>query len=184
MPKNIEIPVLPKLKSSKYNSNLSKIIHTKFEDHPGNIENVWFPTNRSDSLKWLRNFLKERFKSFGDYEDAIDSEHNFIFHSALSPLLNIGLLTPAEIISETIKYSEKNNIPLNSLEGFIRQIIGWREFIRGTYHLKGDEERQSNFLIIMANSTNHGIWVILEYRHLMMQLKIVLTMDTLIIYLD
>ena len=145
LPKNIEIPVLPKLKSSKYNSNLSKIIHTKFEDHPGNIENVWFPTNRSDSLKWLKNFLKERFKSFGDYEDAIDSEHNFIFHSALSPLLNIGLLTPAEIISETIKYSEKNNIPLNSLEGFIRQIIGWREFIRGTYHLKGDEERQSNF---------------------------------------
>ena len=93
----------------------------------------------------MQNFLENRFSLFGDYEDAIDSEHNFIFHSALSPLLNIGLLTPNEIIDEVMNYSKKNDVPLNSLEGFIRQIIGWREFIRGTYHLKGEEERESNF---------------------------------------
>ncbi|MDC3106987.1 cryptochrome/photolyase family protein [SAR86 cluster bacterium] len=145
LPKGIEIPDLPKLKTSEHVSDLSTIIEKKFSNHPGEIKNVWFPTNRSDSLKWLKNFLENRFSLFGDYEDAIDSEHNFIFHSALSPLLNIGLLTPNEIIDEVMNYSKKNDVPLNSLEGFIRQIIGWREFIRGTYYLKGKEERESNF---------------------------------------
>ena len=145
LPKNIEIPVLPKLKAAGFASELKKTIESKFTNHPGNLEKVWFPTNRSNSIKWLKNFLEKRFAKFGDYEDAIDSDHNFIFHSALSPLLNIGLLTPSEVIKETIEFSKKNEIPLNSLEGFIRQIIGWREFIRGTYHQKGEEERQSNF---------------------------------------
>ena len=145
LPKNIEIPVLPKLKTTDFESELKQTIESKFTNHPGKLEKVWFPTNRSNSIKWLKNFLEKRFAKFGDYEDAIDSDHNFIFHSALSPLLNIGLLTPSEVIKETIEFSKKNEIPLNSLEGFIRQIIGWREFIRGTYHQKGEEERQSNF---------------------------------------
>ena len=145
LPKNIEIPVLPKLNTADFESELKKTIESKFTNHPGKLEKVWFPTNRSNSIKWLKNFLEKRFAKFGDYEDAIDSDHNFIFHSALSPLLNIGLLTPSEVIKETIEFSKKNEIPLNSLEGFIRQIIGWREFIRGTYHQKGEEERQSNF---------------------------------------
>ena len=145
LPKNIEIPVLPKLKTTDFESELKQTIESKFTNHPGQLEKVWFPTNRSNSIKWLKNFLEKRFAKFGDYEDAIDSDHNFIFHSALSPLLNIGLLTPSEVIKETIEFSKKNEIPLNSLEGFIRQIIGWREFIRGTYHQKGEEERQSNF---------------------------------------
>ena len=145
LPKNIEIPVLPKLKTTDFESELKQTIESKFTNHPGKLEKVWFPTNRSNSIKWLKNFLEKRFVKFGDYEDAIDSDHNFIFHSALSPLLNIGLLTPSEVIKETIEFSKKNEIPLNSLEGFIRQIIGWREFIRGTYHQKGEEERQSNF---------------------------------------
>ena len=86
-----------------------------------------------------------RLHNFGTYEDALHSDHNFVFHSALSPLLNIGLLTPKEIIDKSISFSAKNSVPLNSIEGFIRQIIGWREFIRGTYHLKGEEESKSNF---------------------------------------
>ena len=145
LPKNIEIPVLPKLKTTDFESELKQTIESKFTNHPGKLKKVWFPTNRSNSIKWLKNFLEKRFAKFGDYEDAIDSDHNLIFHSALSPLLNIGLLTPSEVIKETIEFSKKNEIPLNSLEGFIRQIIGWREFIRGTYHQKGKEERQSNF---------------------------------------
>ena len=86
-----------------------------------------------------------RLHNFGTYEDALHSDHNFVFHSALSPLLNMGLLTPKEIIDKSISFSAKNSVPLNSIEGFIRQIIGWREFIRGTYHLKGEEESKSNF---------------------------------------
>ena len=145
LPKNIEIPVLPKLKSADFESELKQTIESKFTNHPGNLEKVWFPTNRSNSIKWLKNFLEKRFAKFGDYEDAIDSDHNFIFHSALSPLLNIGLLTPSEVIKETIEFSKKNEIPLNSLEGFTRQIIGWREFIRGIYQYQSEFQLQSNY---------------------------------------
>ncbi len=82
---------------------------------------------------------------FGDYQDAILANENFLFHSILSPLLNIGLITPEEVVKKAIKTSEKKEIPINSLEGFIRQIIGWREFIRGVYIVKGQKQRNSNF---------------------------------------
>ena len=68
---------------------------------------------------------------FGDYEDAVSKKSNILFHSALSPLINIGLLTPAEILEKVKKIENKTRI--NSLEGYVRQIIGWREFMRGIY---------------------------------------------------
>lgn len=82
---------------------------------------------------------------FGDYEDAIVQDEEILFHSCLSPLLNIGLLTPRQVIDETIKFNKKHKVPLNSLEGFIRQLIGWREFIRGIYHTVGEKQRKRNF---------------------------------------
>jgi len=82
---------------------------------------------------------------FGTYEDAIVSESSILNHSVLTPMLNIGLITPQEIIHKTIIYAESNNIPINSTEGFIRQIIGWREFIRGVYQARGSDQRTCNF---------------------------------------
>ena len=101
------------------------------------------PTNRKDALDWFEDFLKNKFHNFGNYEDAIMSENNFLFHSALSPAMNLGLLTPREIVSRATDFSKEKNIPFNSLEGFIRQIIGWREFIRGVYQNYYD--RKENF---------------------------------------
>ena len=89
--------------------------------------------------------MKLRFSKFGDYEDAIDADRIFLFHSVLSPLMNIGLLMPEEIINEAIEYAETKSIPLNSLEGFVRQILGWREFIKVVYELKSDEQEETNF---------------------------------------
>ena len=83
-------------------------------------------------------------KLFGDYEDAIAKNETTLFHSVLTPALNIGLLTPEQIIDETLKYHSQTEIPLNSLEGFIRQIIGWREFMRGVYEFEGVFERTNN----------------------------------------
>ena len=103
------------------------------------------PTNREDALSWMEVFFQTKFHNFGTYEDAIIDNNNFLFHSALSPIINMGLLTPKEIITRAINYSKENSVPLNSLEGFIRQIIGWREFIRGIYHYKGREEKKLNF---------------------------------------
>jgi deoxyribodipyrimidine photolyase-related protein len=104
-----------------------------------------YPTTFVESRKWLKQFLEKRFHDFGPYEDAILIKENFLHHSLLSPLLNSGLLTPDEIIDEAINYAENNNIPFNSLEGFVRQIVGWREFIRAMYLLKGSEERKRNY---------------------------------------
>lgn len=106
---------------------------------------VWIPYTRAAAQVFLTDFLKTRFAQFGPYEDALVTNHARLFHSALSPLLNIGLLNPTEVINEAILYAQKNEVPLNSLEGFIRQILGWREFIRAAYQVDGRKMRSTNF---------------------------------------
>ena len=117
-----------------------------FPDNYGNLNsNFIYPTTYAESKSWLNNFFKTRFSEFGVYEDAILSNENILHHSVLSPVMNAGLLTPQFIIDEALRYAGNHEIPLNSLEGFIRQIIGWREFIRAVYELKGSEERTKNY---------------------------------------
>ena len=145
IPQNINIPEKPSLINNNDINDLKNKINLIFKDHPGSVDYLWMPTNRQEALKWMDKFLKTKFHNFGIYEDAIIENNNFLFHSALSPIINMGLLTPGEIIQKAVKFSKQESIPLNSLEGFIRQIIGWREFIRGIYHYKGREEKRSNF---------------------------------------
>lgn len=121
-------------------------VNTHFSHHLGSISNnTLYPTNRNDAKHWLAQFLKQRFLEFGSYEDAIVAENGILNHSVLTPMLNVGLLTPQEIIEETLAYASINNIPINSTEGFVRQIIGWREFMRGMYEAKGREQRTINY---------------------------------------
>ena len=145
IPLNTDIPEKPSLIKNNDINNLKNKINSIFKDHPGSADYLWMPTNRQEALKWMDVFFKTKFHNFGKYEDAIIDNNNFLFHSALSPIINMGLLTPDEIIQKAIKFSKQESIPINSLEGFIRQIIGWREFIRGIYHHKGREEKKSNF---------------------------------------
>ena len=145
IPKGKELPTLPECELSKHHDPICTLINKHFSDHPGLLKNFWFPVSRKEAKECLRIFLKERIHEFGIYEDAMLTEKNFLFHSTLSPVLNIGLLTPEEVISETIKVFEENNIPLNSTEGFIRQIIGWREFIRGIYQEQGEFQMSQNY---------------------------------------
>jgi deoxyribodipyrimidine photolyase-related protein len=117
-----------------------------FPTNYGNIDPAdLFPVTFQESKKWLQQFLETKFVAFGDYEDAILQNEKWLNHSLLTPMLNIGLISPSYILNETLHYTSKNHIPLNSLEGFIRQIVGWREFIRAVYELKGTEERTKNF---------------------------------------
>ena len=145
IPQNINIPEKPSLTNNNDINDLKDKINLIFKDHPGSADYLWMPTNRQEALKWMDKFFKTKFHNFGIYEDAIIDNNNFLFHSALSPIVNMGLLTPDEIIQKAVNFSKQESIPLNSLEGFIRQIIGWREFIRGIYHYKGREEKKSNF---------------------------------------
>ena len=145
LPKGLSVPKIPKIKDSIYKEEIKNIILENFSNHPGELDGVNIPCTRKEAKKWLKSFLEERFTLFGDYEDAIDTNETFLFHSLLSPLLTIGLITPDEVIDQSLSYAKKNKIPLNSLEGFIRQIIGWREFIKGVYDLKGVDQENSNY---------------------------------------
>lgn len=145
IPKNTLIPALLQPEVSRHHSDVTNLIFNEFPDHPGTLEKIWFPVNRKGALKQLNQFLKVRFENFGRYEDAMLEGENFLFHSCISPFLNIGLLTPKEVINKSVSYAEKHSIPLNSLEGFIRQIIGWREFVRGIYQEEGQNQIKSNY---------------------------------------
>ena len=121
-------------------------VNTYFGNNIGNISTTFIlPITHEASEAWLLDFLENRFADFGAFEDAIVFNEIILNHSVLTPMLNIGLLTPLQIINATINYSAKHAISLNSLEGFIRQIIGWREFIRGVYLYKGKQERSTNY---------------------------------------
>ena len=143
LPKNIDIPETAKVKLTSHTENLKKFIESNFKDHPGDTENFWIPTTRIDAQKKLDEFLNKRIKLFGDYEDAVSNKSNIMFHSALSPVLNLGLLTPKEILIKLKKI--ENKIPINSFEGYVRQIIGWREFMRGIYQNFDSQMNKSNF---------------------------------------
>ncbi len=145
IPKDTLIPSLPSFKDSIHKDDVIKVISKNFHNHPGELTNLWFPVTRKDAKKQLDEFIKNRFLNFGIYEDAMLEGENFLFHSCISSLLNIGLLTPSYVIERSIKLADKYNVPINSLEGFIRQIIGWREFIRGIYQEKGEYQIKQNY---------------------------------------
>lgn len=141
IPPNIQFP-----SSSKYYSEAFEYIRKYFSENYGEINDfIVYPTNFEEAKDWLNQFLEIRFHEFGTYEDAIVKEEHFLNHSLLSPLINVGLLHPLEVMEKAIDFASKNDIPINSTEGFVRQILGWREFIRGVYEAKGTEERTKNF---------------------------------------
>ena len=132
--------------SNSYYKEAASYVSKNFPDNLGELGTTpLYPVSHSSSKVWLRQFLEYRFMEFGAYEDAIVAQEHILNHSVLTPMLNTGLLTPEEVIHNALSFAESEGIPLNSLEGFIRQIIGWREFIRGIYHVHGGEERTKNF---------------------------------------
>ena len=121
-------------------------VQAHFSHHLGSLtNNPLYPTNHQTTDQWLDQFFEHRFMEFGPYEDAILAENSLLHHSVLTPMLNTGLITPQEIVDRCLVYAEKHEVPINSTEGFIRQIIGWREFIRGMYIARGSDQRTGNF---------------------------------------
>ncbi|MGJ8732337.1 MAG: cryptochrome/photolyase family protein [Cellulophaga sp.] len=130
----------------KYYKEAKEYVNKNFEDNLGSLtEQSLYPTNFKETEDWLQQFFEQRFLEFGVYEDAIVAENSILNHSVLTPMLNVGLITPKEIVDRALDYAKANNVPINSTEGFVRQIIGWREFIRGMYITKGTEERTTNY---------------------------------------
>ena len=145
-PKKAVVPEINFPPENKYLREAVKYLEENFADNYGSPEPPhFFCCTFTDAKKWLQDFLKTRFAKFGTYEDAIVAEEHVLHHSVLSPLLNSGLLTPQQVLDATMEYAAANEIPINSLEGFVRQIIGWREYIRVMYVREGARQRTKNY---------------------------------------
>ena len=138
------IPSISSFKHSDSDRIAREYINKKYPQNPGKLSKLIYPTSHDGAKKWLSNFLKNRFQAFGPYEDAIVKNENWLWHSVLTPVMNIGLITPKEVIDSAVEYAAQEDVPINSLEGFIRQIIGWREFMRAAYEDIGSDMRNSN----------------------------------------
>ncbi|MFZ9596459.1 MAG: cryptochrome/photolyase family protein [Bdellovibrionia bacterium] len=145
LPAEAIVPTLPQVEWSETEKQVIQEVGEAFHTHPGKAQEFWLPTTRKQAHAWLENFIQHRLKEFGPYEDALSKRSPFLFHSVLTPYLNLGLLTPTEVLRPALKAFEKGQIPLNSMEGFVRQIIGWREFIRGIDSHYGEFQHHSNF---------------------------------------
>jgi len=174
MPLDTKIPPLPtndstNTKTRQYIQNAITYIEHHF---PQNLEPIYkqtktkditpesilFPITHKTTSKWVITFCEKRLSQFGKYEDAIDSvPRNVLFHSAITPMLNIGLITPQEVVSIITEYynKHKTEIGIANYEGFIRQIIGWREYQRYIYRYAGDIMRSSNHFGNTRKLTKH-----------------------------
>jgi deoxyribodipyrimidine photolyase-related protein len=144
LPKDQGVPTLPTFRISRTTRSCLETVADVFSEHPGRAVDLWLPTDRAGAVAWLDAFLEERLIGFGTYEDAISRRSPTLFHSVLSPFLNIGLITPDEVIKRALEAADARQVPLNDLEGFIRQVVGWREFIRGAYRRHGHTMRNRN----------------------------------------
>jgi deoxyribodipyrimidine photolyase-related protein len=130
------------------------LVNDRFADHFGGAENFWFATSASDAEMALAHFIRKDLAGFGDTQDAMLTGEQFLSHSVLSIYINIGLLDPIEVCRRAEEAWRKGKAPLNAVEGFIRQIIGWREYIRGVYWREGPDYVRSNAL----NATRKLPW--------------------------
>ncbi len=143
LPRTVEPPALPSAPWNAHVEDVAAIVKREFADHPGNADDFGWPTTRQQAEEWLDDFIAQRLAQFGPYEDAMTTRSPTVFHSVLSPCLNLGLLTPADVVERVVEHA--GDTPLQSVEGFVRQVIGWREFIRGVYREFSDEQERSNF---------------------------------------
>jgi deoxyribodipyrimidine photolyase-related protein len=144
-PKNEKAPKIHFPKVNDFVQEAIAYIEKNWPKNYGLSTQFQYPVTHQDSEKWLKDFLTQRLEKFGIYEDALVATEKILYHSVLTPMLNIGLLSPQQIIDATLDHAASYEIPLNSLEGFIRQILGWREFIRIVYEREGRTQRTKNY---------------------------------------
>lgn len=141
-----EIPSPLHFEAGEIVQEVQALIECRYPDHPGRSDNFFLPVTRPQSLRLLDDFLEKRLKNFGDYQDAMWEGEFFLYHSRLSSALNIKLLHPEEVCRRAEEAYHKGLAPLNAVEGFVRQILGWREYIRGVYWHFGGDYKEKNYL--------------------------------------
>ncbi len=140
------LPSDPAVKPDQLTREVLDLVAKRFADSPGSLAHWTLPVTRKDAIKYLDGFIKERLPLFGRFEDAMWDSEVRLYHSRLSALLNIKLLNPRECVEKAVKAYHSGDAPINSVEGFVRQLLGWREFIRGVYWLQMPQYIELNAL--------------------------------------
>lgn len=146
LPKDMSPPPPTKFATDSITQDVLQLVAKEFADHFGKLENFHFAVTREQALVVLDEFIVQRLYHFGDYQDAMVQGEPWMYHSHISFYLNCGLLTPKEVIEQAENAYRSGDAPLNAVEGFIRQILGWREYVRGLYWLKMPDYQHKNFL--------------------------------------
>lgn len=152
--KSLQIAPHLSFKPDKITQEVIELVKQHFSNHFGDADSFQFATTRTEALEALEHFCHQKLHHFGDYQDAMLSDEPFMFHSILSPYINAGLLLPHETCQRVMQEYTAKRAPLNAVEGFIRQIIGWREYIRGIYWLHMPEYIKKNALGTQRNLPN------------------------------
>lgn len=140
---------LPRQKQYRHDKTTKKVLELvehEFAEHPGSLDDFDWPVTTRQAEGELKDFIENRLASFGEYQDAMWTDEPYLYHSRLSAALNLKLLDPRDVIEEAIVAYRAGRAPLNSVEGFVRQILGWREYVRGIYWLYMPEYLQRNTL--------------------------------------
>lgn len=141
----VSVPSLGIPARDRITDDVIAIVGRRFPEAPGDPAAFWLPVTPDDARGWLADFVRDRLPLFGRYEDAMAADEPFLFHSVLSPLLNIGLLRVEEVIDAAL--ASRDDVPLASLEGFVRQVVGWREYMRGAYRAMPDLGDANHFAL-------------------------------------
>lgn len=144
--RDLFMPDVPRFQPDGVTRRVLELVAARFDDHFGDLTPFWFGVRRADAERARDAFFRDVLPNFGDYQDAMLKGERFLYHSVLSMYLNAGLLDPMDLCRRAEAEYRAGRAPLNAVEGYIRQILGWREFIRGIYWLKMPQYLEENFL--------------------------------------
>lgn len=139
------LPRPPRTRPDTITEQVLDLVEARFDDHFGTLRPFWFAVTREGALAALESFADEALPGFGDFQDAMLEGERFLYHSVLSHYINAGLLEPLEVCRRVERAYYEGHAPINAAEGFIRQIIGWREYVRGIYWLNMPGYTDQNF---------------------------------------
>ncbi len=133
LPAGTVLPARLRFSPDEMTRQVMALVESRFPDHFGELEDFGWPVSRADALLSLAEFVAHELPHFGDYQDAMKAGGPFLYHSLLAPALNLGLLSPQEVCRAAEMAWREGVAPLNAAEGFVRQVLGWREYVRGVY---------------------------------------------------
>ncbi len=142
----LNVPETYRTGPGEITQDVMALVETHFPDHFGDLSPFHFAVTRDQALAAFDEFISRRLRMFGDYQDAMIQGEPWMFHSHIALYLNCGLINPLECIERAEVAYHRGAAPLNAVEGFIRQILGWREYVRGIYWLKMPDYKATNFL--------------------------------------